>query len=183
MRKWNAIISILILVLFLVHGIAGCFQLIGWMPGGMQIPKLAAWLLIVLIFAHMGNGCVLTRDTLKALKASKASYWKENRLFWIRRISGFAVMLLILIHMVQFMQVGNEVFRLNVYDIPQLILQLLFIGSLVIHILCNIRPLFLSFGNKGREAVTDIMLILAGVLLFGAVAMIIYYFRWNVFWR
>ena len=34
MRKWNAIISMTVLTLFLVHAVVGGFQIIGVLPGG-----------------------------------------------------------------------------------------------------------------------------------------------------
>ena len=185
MRKANVILCIGILVLFLVHGILGGFQVIGVTAGGNDFLKGLTWVLLALVGVHGVIGTKYTVDTLRALKKSGKSYFKENRLFWARRISGFAVMLFVVIHAVIFLGKGSgENYRLNYFGTLQLISQILMVISVAVHVICNIKPLFISLGSKGiRAYLCDILFILSVVMLFCGVAMVIYYLRWNVFWR
>ncbi len=184
MRKWNARISVLIMVLFLIHGIAGGFQLMGLIPGGQPIFHVISVLMVILILIHAGIGCKLTVDTIRICRKTGVSYFRENALFWTRRISGVALMILVLFHILLFWENGGEVLRLSLFEGPQLAANLLMAASLAVHILCNIRPLMVSLGKEGRHvSVRDIMLILAAVLLFCTIGFVIYYLRWNVFWK
>ena len=102
MRKLNAVLSMLILVLFILHAVFGSFQILGI---GNTALKLLAWVSVCLIIVHTVIGIKLTWDTLRIQKKNGVSYFRENKLFWVRRISGFAVMLFIAAHIFVFM--GN----------------------------------------------------------------------------
>lgn len=181
MRKANALLSMGILALFLVHAVLGGFQLAGILQGGSRILMILAWLMTALIAAHTVLGCILTVQTLSAQKKSGAAYLKENRLFWTRRISGFAVMLLILTHIVIFL--GNSesgVYRLNLFGTVQMISQILLVLAIAVHVLTNIKPLMIALGVRGfREFFTDILLVISVLLCFCGIAFLIYYLRWQ----
>lgn len=182
MRKWNAVLSMGILVLFLIHAILGGFQLAGIMPGGSAVLQMIAWVMMAAIMLHMVIGIRLTVQTWRAGRQAKARYWKENKLFWIRRISGFAVMLLILFHVLIFLGKNESGYRLKLFEGAQLTTQLLLVAAVAVHVISNIRPLMIGLGIKStREYLTDILLILSVLLLFMAAAFILYYLRWNVF--
>ena len=57
MRKWNGILSAVILILFLIHGILGGFQLLG---SGHVISKMLSHTLLTLIMVHVLFGIILT---------------------------------------------------------------------------------------------------------------------------
>ncbi|MBR1751249.1 MAG: pilus assembly protein PilX [Ruminococcus sp.] len=182
MRKINAVISMAVLALFLVHAVAGGFQLAGVMPGGSTVMSILAWVMTALIGVHIVIGIKLTADSLKAIKRSGKSYLKENKLFWIRRISGFAIMFFILFHILIFMgKTSDGVYRLEAFETLQLISQILLVVTIALHVISNARPMLLSFGIKSfKEIGIDIALVLCFVLIFTAAAFIIYYIRWNV---
>ena len=115
MRKYNAVLSMGILVLFLVHAIAGGLQMAGFLPGGSQVMKVLAWVMLGLIAVHIVIGCKLTADTLRAIKRSGASYFKENQLFWTRRISGFTILIPLVMHLFIFRESNAEAYRLQVF--------------------------------------------------------------------
>ena len=184
MRKANAIISALLLVLFLIHGIAGGFQLLGWLPGGLRVLTVLARAMVVLLVLHAAIGIKLTADAVRKGKKSGAFYARENRVYWTRRISGLALMVLIAVHVVVFLDSRGEVYRLTAFGMPQLVGQILMVLCLLVHILINIRPLLISFGIGGfRIYIKDVLFVLSVVLLFGAAAFAVYYLRWNVLWR
>ena len=79
MRRWNARISAAILVLLVLHVIAGSFQLWGLLPGGKLWLTVLAWTMTALIGVHAVIGCILTAQTLRAVKRSGVQYFRENR--------------------------------------------------------------------------------------------------------
>ena len=182
MRKWNAVLSMGILALFLFHAVAGGLQLAGLLPGGSQVMKIGAWVMLALIAMHTVIGIRLTADTLRAIRASGASYFRENQRFWIRRISGFAIMILIVSHLLVF-QAKSEAgaVRLHVFAGPQLFTQIMLVVSIAVHVLSNSKPLMIALGGKhfGRFLL-DVLVILSALLLASGVAFVIYYLRWNV---
>lgn len=182
MRRVNAIVSMGILVLFLIHGILGGFQLAGILPGGSAFLEILAWVMTALIGVHTVIGVKLTADTLRACKRAGTSYFKENRMFWLRRFSGMAVMVFLMLHIVIFLGSRGEVYRLNLFAGMQLISQLLLVLSVAVHVLTNIKPLMLALGAKGyRDFLTDILTVLSVILLLTGLAFIAYYIRWNTF--
>ena len=167
MRKWNALISMGIIVLFLIHAITGGLQLAGIIGGGNPVLKVLAWIMLVMIAAHVVIGIKLTADSLLACKKAGVSYFKENKLFWTRRISGFATIIFVLLHVILFM--GNTsagAYRLNLFATPQLVVMIFFVISVAVHVLTNIKPLMIALGQKGlKEFVTDILLVISAFLI------------------
>ena len=183
MRKWNTIISIILIILFLIHAIAGSFQLMKIIPGGNAVMKTLACILMVFLVVHIVIGIKLTIDSLKAGSKTGKFYFRENVVFWIRRITGIAMIILIICHVILFSNKG-DVFRLKDFNEIQLIFSILLVLTLLVHILSNIRPLLISFGIAGfRAYVKDILLVLAVILFISAIAFVIYFLRWNIMWR
>ena len=181
MRKFNAVLSIAILILFLIHAISGAFQLMS-IAGGSQIMGIISWIMLGLIILHIVIGIKLTADTLKAVKKSEVSYKKENRIFWVRRTSGFAIVLFILCHVIIFMGKNGEAYRLNYFGAVQLISQILLVISAAVHVLTNIKPLLIAMGVRGfKDVFIDTLFIFSIILLFAGAGFVVYYLRWNVF--
>lgn len=189
MRKWNAMISAAILILFLVHAIAGIFELAGLVPGGSTILTACTYIMVVLLVMHVAIGIKLTADTFKAQKAAPGGtpanrYLRENSLFWTRRISGVVLMVMLVFHGVIMSGKSGAAYRLNLFEGPQLAASILLVLALAVHILSNIRPLYIAFGiRRGRIILRDVLFVLAVVLAAACAAFIIYYLRWNVNWR
>ena len=179
MRKWNAVLTAAIMLLFLAHAILGGFQLLG--VGGTAV-KALAWSCAALIAAHTVIGIKLTADTLRVRKKTGVGYFRENTLFWARRVSGFAVMVLLVFHITAFGDYSGAQYRLRWFDTAKLVTQLLLTGTLALHILSNVKPVLISFGVRSlKERAGDILFILSVLLLFMAAAFIVYYIRWNAF--
>lgn len=180
MRKWNAIISAGILILFLVHGVAGAFQMVGVFPGGSAVLKWISWVMMGLMTLHTLIGAKLTRDTILACRKSGASYFKDNKLFWARRISGLAIFVLIFFHVALFMGRNTGVYRLNYFGGAQLVLQILLVLSIAVHVITNVNPLLIAFGmKKVKEYAVDILIVLSVLLMFAGLAFFVYYIRWS----
>ena len=182
MRKWNAILSMAILALFLLHAVVGGFQLMGLLPGGLNVMTVLAYVMLALIALHTLIGIKLTVDSLMAAKKAGVSYWKENRLFWARRISGFSIMALLFFHLTAFGDYSGAAYRLQWFDTAKLVTQLLLVAAIALHVISNVKPMLISFGIRSlKDRAGEILLILSVLLLFMAAAFIVYYIRWNSF--
>ena len=183
MRKINAVLGPLMIILLIVHGVWGAFQLSGIVPGGSLIRAILAFILVTAVAIHTVIGIKLTADTLTSIRRSGASYFKNNVEFWIRRISGFALILFIIYHLCVFMGLDDEIFRLRHFDGVSLAAHILLAVSLIIHLMFNIKPLCIALGIANRKYVKDVIIILSIVLAICAVGFIIYYLRWNILWK
>lgn len=166
MRKWNTILSVLMLLIFMIHGIMGSFMLNGV---GSSAGKLLAWI-----------GVILTVQSLQTAKQSGKRYLKQNVIFWARRASGMAILILLLFHIGLFGKVQNGTYILFPFTTVKMVTQLLFVAAIFVHIFINIRPLLVSLGIISyKERRSDIYLILSVLLLFIAGAVILYYIGWQ----
>ena len=175
MRKINTILSVLLLVIFTLHGLMGSFMLLGI---GSSAGKILAW--VGVAAAHTVIGVILTINTLKISKNAGNSYLKQNAVFWARRASGLAILILMFFHIGLFGGVQDGIYILFPFTTVKLITQLLLVAALFIHLFINIRPLLVSLGIISyKERRGDIYLILSVLLLFSAGAVIIYYIGWH----
>ena len=177
MRKLNAILTAAILVLFVLHGVLGAFQMFGL---GTATLHVMAWTLLALVGVHTLLSLKLTWDSLRVWKRTGAPYFRENLLFWTRRVSGLAVMVLLAFHVAAFSYTSEGVFRLKWFDAFKLATQLLLIASIAVHVITNVRPALIAFGVKRlKPRAQDILFVLSVLLLIMAAAFIVYYIRWN----
>lgn len=184
MRKWNALISAAVIVLFLVHCVTGALQMFGFLEGGNPFLKILTYLMLALVVLHAAIGIALTAETLRLIRKSGASYLRGNELFWLRRISGGALVFLIAAHVFMLSLAGQNPVRLKPFEGPQLLLSLLLVLALLLHLLSNVRPLMIALGISGlRDFVKDLLIVLAVVLLLAGCAFAVYYLRWNIVWR
>ena len=166
MRKINTILSVLLLVIFMLHGLMGSFMLLGI---GNSAGKILAWVGVAVLAAHTVIGVILTINTLKISKNAGNSYLKQN-----------AVLILMFFHIGLFGGVQDGIYILFPFTTVKLITQLLLVAALFIHLFINIRPLLVSLGIISyKERRGDIYLILSVLLLFSAGAVIIYYIGWH----
>ncbi len=182
MRRANAVVTALIMVLFLIHMIWGGMELAGMVKGGSTLFSVLSRVMLLLMAVHFLIAVLLTAQTVRACRMSGVFYLKQNRLFWIRRISGFALMLFILCHVLIFMGTDeNGVYRLSLFAGAQLLTQILMVVSLLVHLLCNITPLRIALGIEDRHRIrTDVMLVLSCLLFLAGAAFVIYFIRWRV---
>ena len=177
MRKINTILSVLLLVIFMLHGLMGSFMLLGI---GSSAGKILAWVGVAVLAAHTVIVVILTINTLKISQNPGNSYLKQNAVFWARRASGLAILILMFFHIGLFGGVQDGIYILFPFTTVKLITQLLLVAALFIHLFINIRPLLVSLGIISyKERRGDIYLILSVLLLFSAGAVIIYYIGWH----
>lgn len=181
MRKWNAVLSAVTLVLFLFHAIGGALGLMSLNSGGKSLMSVLSWVLVGCVVLHALIGIKLTIDTCRACKKSGVSYFRENKLFWARRVSGLAIFLFIFFHVMLFM--GREVngaYRLNYFGTAQFVMQLLLVLSIAVHVLTNVKPSLIAFGIKSlKEYAVDLLIALSVLFIFMGAAFFVYYMRWQ----
>lgn len=162
---------------FIVHGIMGSMKLMG---GNADALKGAAYLCMAFICMHIIVTCILTFETLKARKMSGAGYFKENRLFWARRISGFTILIPLAMHLIIFSGTNSGgAFRLVEFTAGRLASQIILVITIAFHVLTNIEPAMISFGVKSTKAFShDVMFVISVILLLFCTAFAAYYIRW-----
>lgn len=177
MRKWNAVLSVLLIFICLLHGIMGSFMLLGV---SSSAGKLLAYAGAAILAVHTVIGIILTVQTLRASSKSGPCYARQNAAFWARRASGFAILLLLFFHIGLFGGVRDGVYILFPFTTVKLLTQLLLVAALFLHLFLNLRPLLVSLGIVPcKEHCSDVGLVLSVLLLFISCAIILYYIGWQ----
>ena len=157
MRKLNTILSVLLLFICLLHGLMGSFMLLGISSGA---GKFLAWIGVGILAAHTVLGLLLTAQTFRASRSGGKLYGKQNALFWARRTSGLAILLMLFFHIGVFGRVQDGVYILFPFTTVRLLTQLLLVASVFVRVV-NLRLCVFAGGmaKSGR---------CSGVLAFGA---------------
>ena len=178
MRKINGVIAVAILVMFIVHGIFGALNMMDIAP---IIVKILSHTMLVLICVHALISIILTVQSVRTAVKTHAPYLRRNYLFWARRLSGALIIILVFFHMTAFGKVEGGVFRLYPFDINRLIVQMLFLLSVAVHIITNVKPALITFGVKRLKPKSGgILFFISAALLFMAAGFIIYFIRWQL---
>ena len=179
MRRLNLILVAGMLVSFLVHAIIGSMHLMG-AQSNLRALMIAADFLVAFMAAHVVVSIIFSVRTLKAIKKSGAHYFKNNLLFWARRISGFLIIIPMIMHLMIFHSPKSEVYRLSAFTAGRLISQILLVAAIALHVLINVKPALMGFGVKGhRKFAGDIIFVLTILLFIFAIAFFIYFLRWT----
>ena len=177
MRRANAVLSALILFLFLMHAVLGAFQLFDL---GAATMKGLAHGLSTLVGIHTVLGVLLTVRSIRVWRRTGAPYLRQNALFWARRLSGLAIMALLVFHLYAFSYTAEGVFRLRWFTGARLATQLMLLASIAVHVIANVKPMLISFGvRRLKPRSADLLFVLSALLLVMAAAFVIYYLRWN----
>ncbi len=175
MRKLNLALVCLMIVLFLLHAVFGAMQLTFL---GTNSLKVCAWICFGLMIVHACLSVFLTADALR----NKTRYPKETKVFWARRISGIAVLILVVWHVFALSCYREGIYTLKYFGVGKLIGHLLLVLALAFHLLSNLRSLLIGFGAEKLydEHLTDMIIIGAVVMSVFAAAFVVYYLAWQV---
>ena len=178
LRAANAVLSAVMMALFLIHGVGNSFQMIGV---GTPLSKALSHTLLMTCAIHAAIGVVLTVRTLRAQREAGVSYPARNVRFWLVRVSGLAIAVFVVAHVLVFLRPHQDVIRLAPFQATQLSLSLALVVSMAAHVLANMEPLMVSLGvPMPGERAADLMLVLVALLALMGVAFCIYYLRWSV---
>ena len=179
MRRINIFVIIGIIITFIFHAVSGSIRLFGADAGSAQ---LSARLCMFLVLVHVIITTILTVRTLLTIKKSGRGYFRENLLFWARRISGFALLIPLVMHLFVFSGTGDEAYRLVLFNSGRLISQILLAAVLAFHILTNIHPFLVGIGVKEHKIISaDMLFVVSVFLLFCCSAFCVYYLRWMAY--
>ena len=161
---------------FLLHAVMGSVRLLG---GNADSMKAVARICIVFVFVHVVLTGVMTVRTLIACKRSGTGYFRQNKLFWARRISGLAILIPLVMHLFIFTNASADNVRLGVFTTGRMISQVLLVLTIALHIITNAKPALITLGIRNlRKFTFDILFIISVLMLFFAAAFVVYYFRW-----
>ncbi|MBR2282339.1 MAG: hypothetical protein IJ863_06935 [Spirochaetales bacterium] len=172
------------LLLLISHSAIGVLTLTGSIPGGTAASKAVSHSFLTVLCVHAAISVVLTVKSMITIRRSGTSYPKENRLFWIRRISGFAIMLFAFQHFWMFSPTFTSEGMLPPdFGVLDLVVSILLAVSVVIHISSNIRPLSVSLGVRTSRLLLSIVVVLFIIGLFCVChAFFYYYSNWSTLW-
>lgn len=166
LEKINGIIAIFLIIIILIHSIVGAYILLKL--GYVNLNTLS-WIGFYLCIIHAIMGIILTIPTIKSSYYSKKLYFKENSLFWIRRISGYGLLILLFLHYGLWGSYVNGNYVFFPFTAYSLIIELSFVLLFCIHLITNIQPLFLSFGiikhKKIKKVSIWILIVLSIIFL------------------
>jgi hypothetical protein len=178
LRQVNAVLSVLMLALFLLHGVGNAFQ---FLDVGMPPGRGLAHALLAVCVVHVLIGVWLTVFTLRAQRRAGVGYPRQNLRFWAVRASGLAIAAAIACHVLIFFRPASAPVRLAYFGPAQLAVSILLVVSIAVHVLASAHPLMLSLGVRGpRARAADLVLVLAVLLALMAVGFVVYFVRWSV---
>ena len=176
-RLINIVSAAVVLILFLVHAVGNALQ---FMYFGSVMPEVISYVMLAFIVIHIVCGCILFARTWKAQKSAGVSYWLANKRFWCVRITGIAVLLLIIFHLAVFWQFDASVVRLNEFGFVELTFSALFVLCLFLHVSCNFEPLAISLGIANpRGRAIDCVLVMCVLAMVMVVGFGVYWLRWS----
>ena len=110
--------------------------------------KFLAWIGVGILAAHTVLGLLLTAQTFRASRSGGKLYGKQNALFWARRTSGLAILLMLFFHIGVFGRVQDGVYILFPFTTVRLLTQLLLVCSVFCASSAHLRPLLVSLGHR-----------------------------------
>ena len=177
MRKFNGILAKVVIVLFLIHAVMGCFMLQG--RSSVSCKPLTI-LLVAAVIVHGILGVILTISAIQSGSKSGKWYFRQNSAFWIKRLSGIAILLLLVFHINVFITSSNGVYFLKEFTLSGLISQLLFVLAIIIHLYVSIEGMLIARGVLTyKERKKDWMLVLCIFMLMIIASLIMYYMQWQ----
>lgn len=177
MRKWNNILSRIIIFLFLLHALMGSLMLLGLSTISFKI------LSYILLFAVILHGILGIVSTFTAVKTGSKSKWyfKQNAAFWTKRISGIAILFLLIFHVTAYTTSVDGRFFLKEFTFLKIAEQILLILAIFIHLAVSIKSMLIAKGIvKFKEKTFDWMLILSVMTLLFVISVVSYYIQWRI---
>lgn len=178
MRKLNGIIARIVVILFLIHAAMGCFMLQG--RSSISCKPLTI-LLVAAVIVHGILGVISTISAIRSGSKSGKWYLRQNSVFWIKRLSGIAILLLLGFHVNVFVTSSNGVYFLKEFTLMGLISQILFVVAIFIHLYVSIEGMLIARGVLAyKERKKDWLLVLCIFMLMIVASIIMYYVQWQL---
>lgn len=178
MRKWNGRLARIIIVLFLIHAVMGCFML----QGRSSVSCFQVTLLLLFaVLLHAVLGIISTIKAIRSGTGSKKWYIRQNAVFWIKRATGAAILLLLVFHVNVYVTSSNGVYFLKEFTWISLVSQILFVLAIFIHLFVSIEGMLIAKGIlEYKERRKDWILVLSVFMLMIVLTIIMYYIQWQI---
>lgn len=172
MRAFNHFLSVILLLLLEIHIFFCSLLMFGW---SHIILEKVARLEFIIIMLHALIGMILTFRTHPLRNENK--YTKENSLYWLRRITGFCILILSIPHTSMFVHwENNKTAHLIRIDAFQLMEHVLLIVFIFLHLSMNIKTMLIGMGINNYKRAELILQIITGSLSVCALAAAVVYF-------
>ena len=153
------------MLLFIDHITFGSLHYLGTK---FHIAKPFAMAMFMLVLLHAIVSIIITIKAELVGFKTKARYNSENRQFWLRRVSGVAILIFAVMHVYLMQKNEKGIPRLaKMPKVFNLALPLLII-SVSIHVIQNIKPLLISMGVRNidkKEKIIKLLMILFTLLV------------------
>ncbi len=178
MRRFNIILTELAILLVVAHAFMASIQVLG--ISTISIYTLPyALLAVVLVHAILSIG--LTARAIRSGRASGHWYARQNAGFWTMRISGVAILIFLLFHVFNYMDIVNGVFYMREFQLGNLLMQLAFMAAIIAHVGVGVKSLLIARGTRHyKERTDDVLLALSVIALLLIVAVIAYFIQWQL---
>lgn len=176
-RILNSWLGKLLILLFAVHGLAAGYMLadltyISWVK---PIGYAACCFLLV----HGAFGVLLSWDAWRAGSGGKW-YWRENAVFWLRRITGLAILVFLAFHFGAYGSMIGGRYQLREFTTWLYIAQMGLLLSCVLHVGVSVKGMLIADGVTRYDLWRNLFFLLLAVLLLAmAVGVTLYYIAWN----
>ena len=178
MRKWNNLLARIIIVLFLLHALMGSLMLLGLSNISF---KPLSWLLFAAVIAHGVLGILATVQAVKGGRQSGKWYLRQNAVYWTKRFSGLAILILLCFHISAYTTAVGNAFFLKEFTFGRMVAQLLLILSIFLHLAVSVKSMLIAKGVvEFKERTIDWMMVLSLMMLFFAAAVVIYFIQWQI---
>ncbi len=178
MRKINTMLVRLILLLVLMHAFMSCLLMLGLSSITL---KPLSYLLLIVVCIHAFLSILSTIPSIQIGIQSGQWYFKENASFWIKRITGLLILILVFFHISAYTTIVDGHFFLKEFTFIKLISQLSLVLSIFIHVLVSIKSMLIAKGEMDfKERRIDWMFIVSIFLIFVVGSILYYYIQWQV---
>ncbi len=177
LRKFNMYLSMVMIGLLILHGVAGAFMLF---EVHTIVLKPLSYTLLAVVLLHALIGIILTKEAFKSKSQGGKWYAGANAGYWVKRITGIIMLIMIWFHMTTWTYTINGHVYLKNFTPLRLTGQIIFFASIFLHLAVSIRPFLVKKGVlKYKERTVDLLLILSVFLIFFTAALIAWFIRWN----
>lgn len=154
MRKINSIIALIITFLLFDHLVFGSLYLFGI---GQGIIRPLAYGLVILIIIHAIISIVLSVRSMKNSYKTKTFYFKENHEYYLRRISGLAIIVFACLHVYGMGRDGNGPPRVAFMGTFGKLSTSFLLISVLLHLYFNVKAILIALGIRHSERLEKII--------------------------
>ncbi len=178
MRKINMILAHFIMILLLVHAFMGCLLMLGFSSITL---KPLSYLLLSVVFLHALLSTLSSVSSIQIGLKSGRWYFKENAPFWIKRITGILILILVCFHISAYTTIVDGRFFLKEFTFIKWISQFSLALVLFVHVFVSIKSMLIAKGEIDfKEKRMDWLLVISIFFVFVVVSIVFYYIQWQV---